>query len=238
MPKKPYQILITCEHATDFIPRIYRDLFPLYILKTHRAIDFGAKTLAQQLSKKLKVPAYYAKHSRLLVDLNRSLDNKRYLFKSPMRDFSMAQKELILKKYYYPYRNTIEEDIVRMLKNDVPVLHLSIHSFAPILNGKRRTNDVGLLFDPQHKREKEFCLALKKDLQRRLPKMAHRFNVPYKGTSDGFTTWLRKRYKAKPYIGIEIEINQKYPLQSPSQWHLLRHEFCESLQTLTNFQQA
>ena len=38
--------------------------------------------------------------------------------------------------------------------------------------------------------------------------MKVRFNYPYKGTSDGLTTTLRKKFGPR-YVGIEIEINQK-----------------------------
>jgi hypothetical protein len=33
-------------------------------------------------------------------------------------------------------------------------------------------------------------------------------NYPYRGTSDGFTAALRKRYAEDSYLGLEIEVNQ------------------------------
>jgi hypothetical protein len=36
-----------------------------------------------------------------------------------------------------------------------------------------------------------------------------RFNYPYLGKADGFTTFMRKQFP-KNYIGIEIEVNQKF----------------------------
>ena len=36
-----------------------------------------------------------------------------------------------------------------------------------------------------------------------------RYNYPYLGKADGFTTYLRKQFQTH-YLGIEIEINQKY----------------------------
>lgn len=36
-----------------------------------------------------------------------------------------------------------------------------------------------------------------------------RFNYPYLGKADGFTTHLRKKFKDN-YIGIELEVNQKF----------------------------
>ena len=42
-----------------------------------------------------------------------------------------------------------------------------------------------------------------------LPKFKVRFNSPYLGKADGFTTYLRKKFPDK-YSGIELEVNQKF----------------------------
>jgi hypothetical protein len=49
-----------------------------------------------------------------------------------------------------------------------------------------------------------------------------RRNYPYRGYADGLTTWLRKRYPDPAYAGIELEINQKYPLGTAPKWRELR----------------
>ena len=46
-------------------------------------------------------------------------------------------------------------------------------------------------------------------MQRDLPEFALRRNSPYRGTADGLTTALRRRYPANRYIGIEVEMNQR-----------------------------
>ena len=43
-----------------------------------------------------------------------------------------------------------------------------------------------------------------------------RHNYPYLGKMDGFTTYLRKKFP-KNYVGIEIEINQKYAPENNTQ---------------------
>ena len=94
------------------------------------------------------------------------------------------------------------------MKQHDKVLHLSIHSFTPILDGVERVCDIGLLYDPRRKREHAFCRALAKQV-RDTTNFTLRSNYPYKGSSDGFTTYLRKHYPESRYCGIEIEINQK-----------------------------
>ena len=80
----------------------------------------------------------------------------------------------------------------------------------PILNGVTRTVDVGLLFDPSRKNETEFCRRYAEALEQYLPTMSIQFNAPYKGIDDGFPTYLRTVFPDECYIGIEVEINQKY----------------------------
>ena len=46
-----------------------------------------------------------------------------------------------------------------------------------------------------------------------------RRNYPYRGVSDALVTHLRRRYGARGYAGMELEVNQKH-VESPS-WRAL-----------------
>ena len=37
-----------------------------------------------------------------------------------------------------------------------------------------------------------------------------RRNYPYRGVSDALVTYLRRRYAARGYVGLEVEVNQKH----------------------------
>jgi hypothetical protein len=65
------------------------------------------------------------------------------------------------------------------------------------------------LFDSRRSSEKIFSKTFKDDLVKENPKYHVRFNYPYLGKADGFTTYLRKQFPDN-YIGIELEINQKF----------------------------
>jgi len=56
-----------------------------------------------------------------------------------------------------------------------------------------------------------------------------RRNYPYAGKSDGLTAFLRRRFPAEVYIGIELEINQKYVLSGGRRWRAFRERVIESL---------
>lgn len=202
--------LISCEHGGNSIPAEYAPLFKgaEEALESHQGYDPGAFQLYSLLVKKLADFSHFSKTSRLLVELNRSLHHKN-LFSTYTAGLEAAVKKEIIAHYYFPYRELIERKIGEYTQGDQDVLHLSIHSFSPVLKGEVRNADIGLLYDPQRKQEKAFCLAWKQQLQKHWPEAKVRMNYPYKGVADGFTTYLRKRFP-ESYAGIEFELNQKY----------------------------
>jgi predicted N-formylglutamate amidohydrolase len=67
--------------------------------------------------------------------------------------------------------------------------------------------DLGILYDPSCRCERELAHALQQRLQAQTS-MRIRCNAPYKGISDGFVTALRKRFSPQSYVGLELEVNQ------------------------------
>lgn len=203
------KLLLTCEHAGNEIPQEYQRFFEgaEEVLSSHRGFDPGAF----DLFKKLSSLADFENHhevSRLLVEPNRSLHHPQLFSEfteSKERDF----KKEILEKYYFPHRNVVEQRVRDWTESGENVLHLSVHSFTPVLNGEVRKADIGLLFDPARASEKNFCRKWKETFQQDFPQLKVRFNYPYLGKADGFTTYLRKKFP-KNYSGIELEVNQKF----------------------------
>ena len=215
-------MLISCEHAGNEVPDAYAPLFSgaEAALVSHRGWDPGALEVAQFLADQLQVQLFSMPVTRLLIEMNRSLDNPQ-LFSDFSNGLEEAVKSNLIKQYYLPYRNSIEAAIGQA--NGV-VVHLSIHSFTPVLNGEVREVDIGLLFDPDRKSEFKFCTFLKSKLSTEWTELTIQFNEPYKGTDDGLTTSLRKKFPDRKYLGIEIEINQKFvgaPFFSSLKQHLL-----------------
>ncbi|MDR8391660.1 N-formylglutamate amidohydrolase [Aliifodinibius sp. S!AR15-10] len=205
------QIIITCEHAGNSVPAPYRKLFDNNpgILNTHRGYDIGAFGLAKKCAQRLNVTPFVHHITRLLVDLNRS-PNSNELFSEYTRSLDEETKESVLNTYYQPHRTRVEQKIGDLIAEGERVLHLSVHTFTPELNGAIREADIGLLFDPERPEEKRFCEAWKSLLKKKTD-LNILFNTPYPGVMDGFTTYLRTKYKVTEYVGLEIEVNQKFP---------------------------
>lgn len=203
------KVILSCEHAGNEIPKDYKPLFEgkSEILHSHRAYDPGAFDLFEYL--KLSADfLIFQNVSRLLVEMNRSLNNSQ-LFSEFTAGLTSKEKDHILAEYYFPYRISAEKKIKQYIQKGEKVLHFSVHTFTPELDGKQRNADVGLLFDPERVEEKIFCKEFKKQLLEKKPELVVKFNYPYLGIDDGFTTYLRKIFPEN-YYGIELEVNQKF----------------------------
>ncbi len=204
-------VLIACEHGGNDVPPEYAAIFhgQRSLLDSHRGWDPGALDAARRIAGALDAPLIPNTVSRLLVDCNRSIGS-RGLFSTVTRGLSPSEKESILERYYRPYRERVESAVDTAVRAGNRVLHLSIHTFTPVMDGVVRAADIGILYDPSRESETFFCRELMTLLACSLPGMRVRRNYPYRGIADGFATHLRKRYAADVYAGIEIEINQKH----------------------------
>lgn len=223
-------VLITCEHGGNRIPARYRPLFQGFeaLLQTHRGFDPGARALGRQMAKALAAPLFVSTTSRLLIDLNRSEGHPRLYSEVTRRAPTPVRRE-ILNAYYLPYRKRVEAHIGDAIARGRRVVHISSHSFTPQLEGAVRRADVGLLYDPARCSELEFCRRWQATLEARMPELDVRRNYPYTGKSDGLTRYLRRRFPAELYIGVELEINQKHVLRGGRGWQALRRHVVDSL---------
>jgi predicted N-formylglutamate amidohydrolase len=200
------------------------------LLDTHRGYDPGALEMARALAKTFRAPLVSATVSRLLVDLNRSIGH-RQLHLETIRNAPAPVRVTILEAYYTPFRSEAEHLIMDAINEHGQALHLSCHSFAPRLHGRDRNVDVGLLYDPARPGEASLCEHWKAALKTCAPDLRVRRNFPYEGRNDGFTTWLRKRLAADVYVGIEIEVNQRFVSGPAPSWDRLRSLIIRSLRT-------
>lgn len=209
--------MLTCEHGGNAVPAAYASLFQTEraarALGGHRGMDIGALTLAQFLSRSLDVPLHAARVSRLLVDLNRSRHHPQ-LYSEFSSRLDAAARERLLGEFYEPYRGRIE-DAIRASIRTGPVCHISVHSFAPRLGGVERNADIGLLYDPSRPAERAFCSRWLEALTAADSEVRVRRNYPYRGKADGLTTYLRRVFGGKDYLGIELEANQRRLREAP-----------------------
>jgi predicted N-formylglutamate amidohydrolase len=224
------QLLLTCEHGGNRTPQEFTACFrnAESVLASHRGFDPGALELARYFARRFKSPLIYSTTTRLLVELNRSLHH-RSLFSEFTRGLDRLQRDRIINEYYLPYRARVEHSIAASLSRGTAVLHLSLHSFTPNLNGVLRRADVGLLFDPSRQWETRIARAWQTTLRDRDTSLRVRRNYPYLGKADGLTTYLRRKWPEHEYAGIELEVNQCWVEKPAQEWRALQACLANSL---------
>ncbi|MEQ1632264.1 MAG: N-formylglutamate amidohydrolase [Planctomycetota bacterium] len=208
-------LVVTCEHASNAVPESLRSLsLPKSVLSQHVAWDEGALPVARAIAAAFSAPLLSGSWSRLVIDLNRSVDHPRLCAASVLgclvpgnRGLDAAARQRRVKRWWLPFRLRAQRAVERAIAASGSCLHLSVHSFVERLHGKERKADVGLLFHPQRPRERAFVTALQRALVRR--GLTVRKNFPYFGHTDGHTQSLRSVHTATRYLGIEIELNQR-----------------------------
>ena len=209
MSTRAVALVLTCEHGGNRVPREWTHLFAgaRRLLAGHRGWDPGSLPLARTLARRFAAPLVIAEITRLLVDLNRAEDNPA-VFSRLTRALPPATREQLLARWHRPHRARVLAEMDRVLARRRSLLHVAVHSFTPVLDGMVRTADIGLLYDPGRARERDAALRWRAALRELSPELRVRMNYPYRGTSDGLTRALRRRYDDRDYAGIELELNQ------------------------------
>ncbi|MEQ9188333.1 MAG: N-formylglutamate amidohydrolase [Cryomorphaceae bacterium] len=188
------KIVLSCEHFDNKLPTEYAGLFGTNrsIQTSHRAYDIGAALLFRSFLPLSDHHFTYA-YSRLLIEPNRSLHHPK-LFSEFSKSLALDQRSALIENYYKPYRLEVESCIRNVIEGSETVLHLSVHSFTPDFEGQDRRAEIGLLYDPSRGVEKAFAKRFKKAIASLAPNLNVRFNYPYLGKADGFTTYLRRSF--------------------------------------------
>ena len=210
-PPLAVAVVVSAEHGGRSVPARWRPLFAgrEALLASHRGWDPGAAALARRLACCLGAPCLVARTTRLLVDLNRSPGHPR-IFSEVTRTLPAAERRRILEEHHTPHRARVTAAVAAGIEHAGAAVHVAVHSFTPVLDGRVREADVGILYDPARAGERALAAAWGRALRSRVPELVVRMNAPYRGVSDGLPTALRRRWDARRYLGIELEVNQRH----------------------------
>jgi predicted N-formylglutamate amidohydrolase len=198
------------------------------LLASHCGWDPGSLLFGSELAAALGAVLFASTTTRLLVDLNRSIGH-RQLHSELTRTLTQAEKQILISDFYRPHRDAVEGEVGRRIGAGERVVHIASHSFTPVMNGVVRRADVACLYDPRRPAEAALSVAWLKELGRRSPLLRLRRNYPYQGRGDGLATLLRRRHAGTDYLGIELEVNQRFVEQGGPVWDELRRDLIDSL---------
>ncbi len=200
-------VLLVCDHASARLPRSLGDLgLDPAARQSHLAQDIGAADLARRLAKTLNATAVLAGYSRLVVDLNRDLQDPEAFLEfgdgiaiPGNRGLSPAARAARVDAIYRPYHAAVGEQVRRLeAAVGVPAI-VAVHSFTPVLNGVSRPWEIGIMWDADPRIADILLAGL------RAGGYVVGDNEPYSGKApQDFTIDHHGEAARLPHVGIEV----------------------------------
>lgn len=200
-------LLVICDHAVNTLPEPYGTLgLPPEELQRHIAYDIGALAVTRSVSAALGAPGIAARFSRLLIDVNRGLDDPTLIMRISdgavvpgNRHLDAAERDRRVDRYYAPYHLALDDLIEQCTAAGVPPVLLSIHSFTPFWKGTQRPWHAAILWD----RDYRFSVPLL-DALRAEPGVVVGENEPYDGKLAGDCMWQHGTRRGLPHTILEV----------------------------------
>jgi predicted N-formylglutamate amidohydrolase len=203
------QVLLVGDHVSNRLPASMNRLgLDESVMHKHVAYDIGTRKLIHRLSQHLDAPAVLAGYSRLLVDLNRSLEDPSIMpevsdnISIPgNQNLTRAQRSERIHCFYTPYRSAIDHMLHRFrTRGQVPAF-IAIHSFTPEMAGVVRPWHAGMLWD----KDPRIPIPLMKKLRGRPENFHIGDNQPYSGRHPAdYTIDHHAESAGLPHVSIEI----------------------------------
>jgi predicted N-formylglutamate amidohydrolase len=202
--------LLTSDHYGRIIPRALRDLgLPSSELTRHIAWDIGIAGVAAALSKHLGAHLIAQRYSRLVIDCNRppqapsSIPRISEATVIPGNEGLSEEAAATRRRWIFePYHRRIAEVIEQRLRDGVPTVLVSLHSFTPVYAGIARPWHIGTLY---HRDTQLAPLLL--TLLRRETDLVVGDNEPY-AVSDDTDYTIPVHGEARGLMNTGIEIRQ------------------------------
>jgi predicted N-formylglutamate amidohydrolase len=213
-------IFFFCDHATASIPREFHNLgLDERYLRTHIALDIGAKDLTLSLAETFGARAICSDFSRLLVDPNRSMDRADHIpevsdgIEIPGNSrLSATDREERITRFFEPYHLALAEEIdAAQAAFDDPLI-VSVHSFTPRLHvgHEDRPWHIGVLWAHDEPTARGFIAAARA----RAPEYEIGDNKPY--DARGFNYTIDRHIKPLGLRHLTLEIRQDLLLEDDS----------------------
>jgi predicted N-formylglutamate amidohydrolase len=151
--RSPY--LLTCDHYGRLIPQALGDLgVPAGEMERHIAWDIGIAGVAEQLAKHLDAHLIAQRYSRLVIDCNRPpcVASSIPVISEATRisgneGLTRAAAETRRQAIFDPYHRRIADVIEQRLREGMPTVLVSLHSFTPVYAGVARPWHIGTLYN-------------------------------------------------------------------------------------------
>lgn len=219
-------VLLVADHASNTIPKILDSLgLDKAALEQHIGYDIGTSKLIHHLSQHLDAPAVLAGYSRLVVDLNRSLEDDSCM--PEVSDNTVIPGNLNMSRehrgervhhFYTPYRSALDSMVNRFRQNNIVPAFISIHSFTPEMAGFSRPWHAGVLWD----KDPRIPVPLMKNLRAHPEGFHIGDNEPYSGKHlADYTVDHHAEAAGLPHVSIEIRQDLVNTEEGAERWSVI-----------------
>jgi predicted N-formylglutamate amidohydrolase len=203
------RVLLVGDHVSNHIPKSLQQLgLEDWVLQEHVAYDIGTRKLLTHLVDHLDAPAVMAGYSRLVIDLNRSLEDPSVMPEVsdniPIpgnQGLSAEDRNRRIHSFYTPYRAAIDHALQDFRKRDIVPALIAIHSFTPQMAGFERPWHIGLLWD----KDPRIPLKMLQHLRAHPQAINVGDNEPYSGKHPAdYTIDHHAEAAGLPHVSIEV----------------------------------
>ena len=208
-PQGQGKVLLVGDHASNTLPKMLGNLgLDDAALEQHIAYDIGTRKLLHHLSQHLDAPAVLAGYSRLVVDLNRSLEDESLMPEvsdntiiEGNQNMSPEHRNQRIHNFYTPYRKAIDAMLHGFREKEIVPAFIAIHSFTPQMAGFARPWHVGVLWD----KDPRIPVPLMDNLRAHPDRFNIGDNEPYSGKHPAdYTIDHHAEAAGIPHVSIEI----------------------------------
>lgn len=215
-------LIFVCDHASNRIPRALGTLgLPAEFLRRHLALDIGAADVARALAARFGASLILGGYSRLVVDLNRSLedvtafpeivDGVRIPGNANLDRKARAERARAI---YKPYHEAVRALIQRKLSGATAPVFIAVHSFTPRMDGIERPWHVGVLWDKDPRLPVPLLERLRAD-----PDLVIGDNEPYSGMHPAdFTIDHHAEAGGLAHAGLEMRQDLLLDERGRAEW--------------------
>ena len=202
--------LVVADHAGNAVPGSLQGLgLEQDVFRQHIAVDIGSRALAARLAELLGSSLVLANYSRLVVDLNRHLDDPTAFIPESdgvvipgNQNLGAAEKRRRADAIHRPYHSAIDNLIDDFMKEgSLPVI-ISVHSFTPVLAGVTRPWHIGVLWDKDPRIARPLLARLRQN-----PELFVGDNEPYSGRHPADYT-VDYHGEGRGVANVSLEVRQ------------------------------
>lgn len=202
--------LVVADHAGAAVPACLQGLgLGQDMFRQHIAVDIGSRAMAELLAESLGASLILANYSRLVVDLNRHLDDPTAFIPASdgviipgNQNLGAAQKQRRADALYHPYHGAIDNLIDEFMARGCAPVIISMHSFTPVLGRRARPWHIGVLWDKDPRIAGPLLARLRQD-----PGLIVGDNEPYSGRHPADYT-VDHHGEGRGVANVSLEVRQ------------------------------